>query len=291
MAGKRTDRHGRHRSRGAPEDWLSKVIDHRMEWPKGYVLDPKQWPKDYVPPPWLTLVDVLSKDGANELIENIARCLGRKPGDITDRERLTVAETLWHWRGLRTTSQRLHSFSRQDVLRTLRGIAREKDDLTVLASYRQCDANTRTEVQESLRKASEERLPASAAGLSQDAINAFKQSRFRIFRSLEKEPEALRQAAGSAADRMSASPEKGGQPPREYQRGFAKACLVLWEKMGGASDAAIWLFECSNPEPSPLLRFAGLLFNALEVNDAFDLAKVKLLLTEARYQGKVSPPS
>lgn len=254
MAGKRTDINGRHPTRSG----------------------------------WVT--EAGSPDLIGDIVDDLDRCLGRKRGQLSEDETLALSEMLWHWRGRKSASRR-HSVSRQDQLRTLRGIASEIADAIVLSSYRQCDAKTRAEIQESLRKASEDRLPASAVGLSEAAISAFRQSLWRIFRSLEKEPDALRLAAQSAAERLAINPQQGGRPPSEYQRGFAEACLFIWEQMGGDPDAAIWYFDCSNPEPSPLLRFAGLLFDALEGTDGFDLTKVRRLLTEAREQGKVSPPS
>lgn len=275
MAGKRTDFYEKHRSRSG----ISGIGKGQHREVKQISPEELKKKKDYVPPPWLMLVDLVPEKFVDALIDEIPQCLGRKRGDLPDRDKLAIAEAVWHWRGFRTVSQ-IHSVSTQDQLRTLRGIAIEKDDLSVLASYRQCDAYTKAEIQESLRKASEERLPASAVWLSQDAINAFRQSRMRIFRSLEKEPDALRQAALSAADKLSGHP---GRSRSEYQRGFAKTCLELWVQMGGDPSATPW----GRTGMSPLLRFGCLLFDVLEWSHekperSFDARKVRSLLTSAR---------
>lgn len=273
MAGKRTDLGDRHQSRsGVTGLHQDRPTDHR----EGQA--------------WVRLAEVGSDGAARAIAEHLPQSLGRRRGQLTDDEAFSIAEMLWHWRGLMAATHR-HRVSRQDQLRTLRGIATSKEDESVLASYRRCDASTRAEVQESLRMASEERLPASHVGLCEQAIDAFRQSRMRIFRGLEKDPHALRESARSAAERLSSIPAQGGRPPNDYQRGFASVCLLLWQQMGGDPMAAIWHYDCSNSQPSPLLQFAGVLFDALEGKDGFDLAKVKRLLVEARAAGKVSAPS
>ncbi len=274
MAGKRTDFYEKHRSRSG----ISGIGKgkHREVAP----ISPEEAKKkDYVPPPWVILVDLVPDKFVDALIDEIPQCLGRKRGDLPDWEKLAIAEAIWHWRAIKNVNQ-THSVATQDQLRTLRGISIEKDDLSVLASYRLCDAYTKAEIQESLRKTSEERLPASAAGLSQSAINAFRQSRMHIFRSLEKEPDALRHAALSAAQKLSGPP---GRSRSEYQRGFAKTCLALWVQMGGDLSSKAW----ERTGMSPLLRFGCLLFDVLEWSHekpgrSFDSRKVRSLLTSAR---------